>query len=166
MEKKNMEAIKKTAEELLEKMGFNAEVEIKENVIEQNDSEEDSEENNLVCNINVSDNSNFLIGQYGVNLQALQHIIRLVVRKETKEKVKFIVDVNSYRQQKSQSIIEQANSIAKQAISEKRAVVMSPMSAYERRIVHMELAKNDEIVTESIGEGEGRKIVVKPAKTI
>jgi len=161
-----MEAIKKTAEELLEKMGFNAEVEIKENVIEQNDSEEDSEENNLVCNINVSDNSNFLIGQYGVNLQALQHIIRLVVRKETKEKVKFIVDVNSYRQQKSQSIIEQANSIAKQAISEKRAVVMSPMSAYERRIVHMELAKNDEIVTESIGEGEGRKIVVKPAKTI
>lgn len=166
MEKKNAEAIKETTKELLEKMGFNVEVEINENVVKQDAAEKDVKEDNLICNINVSDSPNFLIGQHGVNLQALQHIIRLVVRREMKEKVNFIVDVNSYRQQKSQSIIEQANSIAKQASSEKRAVIMRPMSAYERRIVHIELAKNDKIITESIGEGEGRKIVIKPAKTI
>ncbi|GBE16973.1 R3H domain protein [bacterium BMS3Abin15] len=166
MEKKIAEVIKKITKELLKKMGFDVEVEIKENISEQGAVEKEGRENNLVCNISVSDNSNFIIGQHGINLQALQHIIRLVVRKETEERVNFMVDVNSYRQQKSQAIIEQANSIAKQAINEKKAVVMRPMSAYERRIVHMELAENDKVVTESIGEGEGRKIVIKPVKII
>ena len=82
------------------------------------------------------------------------------------EKIRFILDVNSYRQQKNHSVIEQALNAADEAIAQHRAVIMKPMSNYERRIVHLELLKNSEVTTESIGEGEERKIVVKPADMI
>jgi len=59
-----------------------------------------------------------------------------------------------------------AKNSAQQALNEKRVVVLRPMSSYERRLVHMELSKNIEVITESIGEGEDRRIVIKPANTI
>lgn len=158
MEEKNLETIRETIAEIVKKMGFESQVEIQKET--QNDEE------NIVFNVKIEGDSNLLIGQYGVNLRAFQHLVRLIARKKMEEKTNFIIDVNSYCQQKKQSIIEQAYSAAQQAVSEKRAVVMKPMSAYERRIVHLELAKNDEVVTESAGEGENRKIIVKPAGII
>lgn len=154
MEEKDLKTIKKSTEDLVKKMGFKGKAELKK--------ESQSEQENLICNIEVGDNSNFLIGQYGANLQALQHIVRLIVRKKTDNKVRFTLDVNSYRQQRNELIAEQARSIAQQVIKEKKAVIMRPMSPYERRIVHIELASNDRIVTDSVGEGEGRKVIIKP----
>ncbi|HEX8974791.1 MAG TPA: R3H domain-containing nucleic acid-binding protein [Patescibacteria group bacterium] len=156
MQQQTKEIIKKTVEEIIEKMGFTATVEISET----------TEEDSIVCNIATGSDSHFLIGQHGINLQALQHIARLIVRKRSDDKVRFILDINDYRQQKNQTVIEQAEAAAKQAIDEHRSVVMKPMSTYERRIVHMELSKNSNVITESIGEGEGRKIVVKPTDTL
>lgn len=158
MEEKNSQLIQEVLEDLLAKMGFSAQVEVLE--------DGDSEEHSFSCNINVADDSNLLIGQHGVNLQALQHIARLMVRKKTSEKLKFSLDINSYREQKNQSLIELAQQAASQAIDEKRAVVMKPMSTYERRVVHMELSKNPHVITESMGEGEGRKVVIKPADAL
>jgi spoIIIJ-associated protein len=150
--------IKSTLEEFIQKMGFEASIELQESV--------EDDQSSIVCNITTKDDSSFLIGQYGANLQAIQHIARLFVRKKTSEKTNFILDVNSYRKEKNESVIEMAKEAANQAIAEKRAVVMKPMSNYERRIVHMELSKNNQITTESIGEGEGRKVVIKPADSI
>lgn len=169
MENQIVEIIKQTTKELMEKMGFSSRVEIEE--VTAGDQIEDGDlvdagQNNIICNIDVAEDSNLLIGQFGGNLQALQHIIRLLVRKKTEEKVRFIVDVNRYRQEKNQSVIEQAELAAQQAITENRAVVMKPMSSYERRIVHLELLKNSKVTTESIGEGEGRKVVVRLANTL
>lgn len=158
MDEKNLKLIQKTVEEILAKGGFAVKTEISTSV-------QDGEEN-VVCNVLTTDDSNFLIGQYGMNLQALQHLIRLVVRRKTDDKVKFVLDINSYRQQKNEAVVELAKAAVEQALSENRAIVMRPMSAYERRLVHMELAKNDKVVTESIGEGEARKVVVKPANTL
>lgn len=167
MEEKNIEVIKNSIKELLGKMGFVCEVEINdETKASMADDKEEEIKVNLVCNVKVEGDSNFLIGQYGVNLQALQHLTRLIVRRKMEEKINFILDVNSYRQQKNQSIVEQAESAAEQAIQEKRAVVMKPMSAYERRIVHLTLGGNNKIITESIGEGENRKVVIKPRDSI
>ncbi|EKE15627.1 MAG: hypothetical protein ACD_11C00116G0014 [uncultured bacterium] len=153
--KEQNEIIQETITELLKKMGFEIVIEI--------DSSEDSEQNGTVFNIITQDESNFLIGQYGANLQAIQHLARLLVRKKIDEKTKFIIDVNSYRKQKNVSIVEMAKEVAEQALNEKRVIIMKPMSNYERRLVHLELSKNDQVVTESIGEGESRKVVVKPA---
>ena len=157
MDEKTKNTIKKIIEELLEKMGFSADVSLSE-------IEEDS---SVMCNITTGEDSHFLIGQYGMNLQAIQHLARLMVRKNVpEEKIRFILDVNSYKQQRNQSIIEQAQIAANEAINQHRTIIMKPMSTYERRIVHMELSKNSKVSTESTGEGEERKIVVKPKDSI
>lgn len=153
MDEKIMTIIKKTVEELITKMGFSGDVTISE--IQDDDS--------IICNITTDADSNFLIGQHGVNLQSLQHLARLVVRKHVPEKIRFVIDINGYKKQKNLSIIQLAQQAAKDAVNQDRAIILQPMSTYERRIVHMELSKNSEVVTESIGEGESRKIVVKPA---
>lgn len=157
MDEKTMALIKKTIEQLLETMGFPSEVSV---------HRAPDDEESIVCDVTTVADSNFLIGQHGINLQAIQHLARLMVRKATEEKVRFVLDVNSYRQQKNQSVVELAHQIAEQAVHEKRAIIMKPMSTYERRIVHMELSKDENVVTESIGEGESRKIVVKPANAL
>jgi spoIIIJ-associated protein len=152
----NREIEKKLEEivsEHVSKMGFQSEVSVKK-------SDEDGRET-FVCDLK-TDESNFLIGQYGVNLQSLQHIARVVVRKKIEDKINFVLDVNSYRQEKNDSVVKMAKSFAEQALSEKRAIVMRPMSSYERRIVHLELSKDERIKTESIGEGEDRRVVIKP----
>ena len=158
MNETNLKLIQETVEEILTKGGFTVKTEIFTNL-------EDGEEN-VICNVLTGEDSNFLIGQYGMNLQALQHIIRLIVRRKTDDKIKFVLDVNSYRQQKNEAVVELAKAAVGQALSENRAVVMRPMSAYERRLVHMELSKDNRVMTESIGEGEARKVVVKPANSI
>lgn len=156
MDEQTKDTIKKTVEELLKNMGFSANVSV-------SDSTEDE---GAICDVSTDTDSHFLIGQHGTNLQAIQHLARLMVRKNTPEKIHFILDINSYKQQRNQSIVEQAKIAASEAISQHRAVIMKPMSTYERRIVHMELAKNPQISTESVGEGEERKIIVKPKDTV
>jgi spoIIIJ-associated protein len=141
--------------ELIGKMGFVATVEAKE--------EEEEGKEVVICDIKTEDSS-FLIGQYGLNLQSLQHIVRVIMRKRLEEPVNFILDVNSYRQEKNDSIVRLAKNLAQEVVMEKKELVMRPMTAYERRIVHMELSKNDQIKTESIGEGESRRIVIKPVE--
>jgi len=154
MEKKNeSETIKEIIKELISKMGFSCEVED----LKTGEAEEETKTFNLKTT-----DSNFLIGQYGINLQSLQHIARILVRKKTATKINFLLDINSYRREKNDSLVKFTRSIAEQAIREKRAVVLRPMSAYERRIVHMELSNNNQVKTESIGEGEERKVVVSP----
>jgi len=156
MDEKTIKIIKKTIEELILKMGFIGTVTITET--DENDS--------ITCDITTDTDSNFLIGQHGINLQALQHLARLIVRKHVPEKIRFTLDINKYRQQKNQSIIEQARGAAQEAISQGRSVFLQPMTTYERRIVHLELSTNSNIVTESVGEGDARKIVIKPANLI
>ncbi|OGI34611.1 MAG: hypothetical protein A2259_00535 [Candidatus Moranbacteria bacterium RIFOXYA2_FULL_43_15] len=155
MEDGNLEEIvKETVAELVSRMGFQVEVEI-----EKGDGEA------LVCNIRTEESS-FLIGQYGVNLQSLQHIARMLVRQKFQERANFTLDVNSYRQEKNISIIKMSQDAAKQCLLEKRTIALRPMSPYERRIVHLELFKMDDIKTESIGEGEDRRVVIKPADLV
>jgi spoIIIJ-associated protein len=157
-EQKNIEMLKNLIQETLEKMTFSDfTIGLKE------ESGPDGE--NLYFNIS-SQESDLLIGQHGANLRAFQHIIRAMARKKTEEKLRFSVDVNNYRKEKEGSLEELARSLAKQAADEKRPIVMRPMSAYERRIVHLTLSENTLVQTESIGEGEDRKVVIRPIGSI
>ncbi|KKR21822.1 MAG: Single-stranded nucleic acid binding R3H domain protein [Candidatus Moranbacteria bacterium GW2011_GWA2_39_41] len=156
------EVVREAVEGLLQKMGFDCEIEVAREKEEEKNGEIKEV---VVCNIKTEE-SNFLIGQYGVNLQSLQHIARILVRKQADDRANFILDVNHYRKEKNISIVTLAKNVAEQALNEKRAIVFRPMSPYERRLVHMELSKNSAVVTESIGEGEDRKVVVKPAEIV
>lgn len=108
--------------------------------------------------------SGFLIGQYGNNLQALQHVVRMIVARRFPELADqaFCIDVNEYRKKRDQNVIDLARSAAREADREKRSVTLRPMSSYERRLVHMELAKEKNVTTSSVGEKEDRRIVIDP----
>lgn len=153
MEEKIENIIKEIVDYILKKMGVDGEV----SVVEAEEGDD-----NLVCDIKVGSDSNLIIGQNGENLRELQHIIRLLVRKKSESIVRFIVDVNSYKKEKNNSVIWLAKDMAERAVSKKRSVALRPMSAYERRIVHMTLAENEKVETESAGDGDDRKIIIKP----
>lgn len=155
MDSQEKEALlKKITAEVLQKMTFeNFEIGIV--------SKSDEEGENFVINVETPE-SNLLIGQYGVTLAALQHTLRLLVRRQTEERFRFLADVNHYLQAKTDSLAQLAIESAKQVIQDKKPVVLRPMSAYERRLVHVELAGNENVKTESIGEGEDRKVVIRP----
>lgn len=160
MEKENVlleEISQQCLEGLLKKMGFEGEI----------TAEKTTEEERTRVRIDIkTKESNFLIGQYGVNLEALQHLARVIIRRKTEEKIDLVVDVNSYRREKDESIVEMARNLAKEALAGNQAVALRPMSAYERRLVHTELSKNEKIKTESIGEGEDRKVIIKPTSIV
>lgn len=144
------EIIKQTITELLEKMGFQGKVEV-----------DASDANNIIANIQ-TDEANFLIGQAGANLQAFQHLSRVLVSKKSTDSIQFIVDVNHYRQHRIELLKELANNIANQVLIEQIPQALQPMPAYERRIIHLALAEQPQIETESIGQEPKRRVVIKP----
>ncbi|MDA3815637.1 MAG: KH domain-containing protein [Patescibacteria group bacterium] len=144
--------LEKITKELLEKMEIQSTVYIEENAV--------SEDNAISIEIQTSDSS-YLIGRGGVNLSALQHIIRILTRKEIGEQMQFTVDVNGYRDDQRQIIIDRAQEVIEEVRNRKEAIELSPMNSYERRIVHMEVSKHSDIESESIGEEEERRVVIK-----
>lgn len=124
---------------------------------------DDSQPEFLLVKID-SDEAGLLIGQGGENLLALQHLARcLFNKKNTTLPVSFILDVNDYRAHRLELIRSMALSFARQVVEDQRPRTLEPMSSYERRLVHLTLSKQSGIKTESQGEGEERRIVIKPA---
>ncbi len=90
----------------------------------------------------------------------LDCIIRLMAKKAGMEY--FLIDVNGYKKEREKLIIELAKAAARRASSQKSEVRLPAMNAYERRIVHTELAVRPDVKTESSGEGRDRCVVVRP----
>jgi spoIIIJ-associated protein len=148
MDKTNI--IKNTIKELLKVMNFDGEVVI-------NNFQSD----NILVNIQ-TEQAGFLIGQAGANLDALQHIARILVNKKNEQPIPFVLDVNNYRKHRIELLKDLAKNIARQALSEKVALTLQPMPAYERRIIHLALVEEPQVSTESIGQDSERRIVIRP----
>ncbi len=149
--------IKEVAEEVLGKMGFEATITVSTSVVENGAKE------NITLEID-SPESKFIIGKQGATLISLQHILKMLVRSKSDDYINFSVDVNGYKQQQDNYIRETANDLANEATINGRAITMEPMNGYERRLVHLELEKNTKVKTESIGEGEDRKVIISPVR--
>lgn len=91
----------------------------------------------------------------------LDHVVRLMAVKIGHENVVFI-DINNYRRERENLILELARAAARKATAAGEEVSLPVMNAYERRLVHLELASRPDVRTESIGEGKGRYITIKP----
>jgi len=105
-----------------------------------------------------------LIGRRGQTLDSLQYILRLMVTRHTGLSIALVLDVNGYKRRRGESLHSLALHIAEQVASSGRSCALEPMSAYDRRIVHLTLAEHPYVVTESVGFGEARKVVVLPRK--
>ncbi len=103
-----------------------------------------------------------LIGRKAETLNALQYIARLIVGKELGRSVNLLVDVEGYRSRRETSLRQLATRMAQQAVTTGRRQVLEPMSAAERRIIHMELQDHAGVFTESTGEEPRRKVMIIP----
>ena len=116
---------------------------------------------NEISFVVTGENLGKLIGFKGENLHAIQLLLSgLKLRNESV--VRMYLDINGYKANKNQNIIDLANKVAEQAIKIERNIHLDPMSAYDRRIVHTTLQDREDVTTESTGEGEKRHVVIKP----
>jgi len=103
-----------------------------------------------------------LIGNRGESLQALNYLLRKMVEQATGEGMEqFLIDVNHYQTKKIEELRQKALMLAERARLFKHDVEMSPMSAYERMIIHATFAGHKEVGTESQGEGKFRRVIIK-----
>jgi len=120
----------------------------------------------VVVAISAPEDARFLIGKNGQNLQALEHVVRTVFLKEMHDQVlTLFVDVNDYKKSRASHVATLAREAVLRVRNTQRAEALIPMSPYERRIVHMELASISDVTTESIGQEPQRRIVVKPYRS-
>ena len=106
--------------------------------------------------------ADLLIGRRGDTLAALQHITRLIIGREMEDRVHLIVDVNGFKAHREKSLQRLALRLADQAMRTNRTVVMEPMPPHERRYVHLALRDHPHVTTQSIGEGDRRKVTIIP----
>jgi spoIIIJ-associated protein len=104
-----------------------------------------------------------LIGHRGEVLAAIQHLMNMMIRRDTLERVYVHVDICGYREARLAKLEEQALAAAERARSEGVEVPLAMMNAAERRHVHSAMGGVAGITTESRGEGSNRRLIVKPA---
>ena len=147
-----------TLEELLAKMQIQAEITVYRAPTAQGDDEPP-----WVLQIRGRD-LGMLIGRRGETLTALQYITRLVASRELQRRANIVLDVEGYKSRREQMLRRLANRMADQAIQLGRTVSLEPMSPYERRIVHLALRDHPEVTTQSVGEGDRRKVTIIPRR--
>ena len=150
------EVVKDTVAELLEKMDVQAGITISKVYQEDEDREV------IYVNLEGSDLS-FLIGRRAETLNALQYVTSLIINKKLNQWVPLQLDIQNFRHRREVELQKLARRMAEQVVSSGRRQCLEPMPANERRIVHIELRKNDLVYTESIGEEPNRKICIYPA---
>ncbi|HEU0022772.1 MAG TPA: R3H domain-containing nucleic acid-binding protein, partial [Dehalococcoidia bacterium] len=108
------------------------------------------------------EDSGLLIGRRGQTLQALQFVVNMIARKELGESVRVVLDVEHYRQRREQSLRDMATKVASRVAQTGRSITLEPMSAADRRMVHVALADYQGVRTESVGLGDDRKVTIYP----
>jgi spoIIIJ-associated protein len=105
-----------------------------------------------------------LIGRRGETLDALQFLVNLSANKNQSSRKKIIIDIEGYRNRRSETLHKLAVKLANKAKQRGRSVVLEPMSSQERRIIHTALQGRDDIYTFSEGDDPYRKIIIAPKK--
>jgi spoIIIJ-associated protein len=137
---------------VLERMGIAADIDIKD------------DKDRTTLEIQTKD-SELVIGRRGVVMDALQHLVNKVIyRDRTGDKTKpLVVDAGGFRDKQIERLRSLGQRMAEKALQTKQIVELQPMTAHDRRIVHMAIAEIPGLTTRSEGEGEDRHILIVPA---
>ena len=108
------------------------------------------------------DNLSALIGRQAETLNAFQYVASLIVGKQTQQWVQLVVDVEGYRERREKQVRQVALKMVEQVLKTGRKATLEPMTANERRVIHMELRGHPGVTTESTGEEPHRKVVILP----
>ena len=145
-----MQKIKEITKEFFKKTSFNIEAEILP-----------LEEKTVPIKVK-TDEPKVLIGQNGQTLAEIQRLLRVILRKQVPEEFYIDLDVNDYKKKKMEYLKETVRDLADEVALTKKEKILPSMPAYERRVVHLELAGRSDITTESIGQEPDRCVVIKP----
>ncbi len=143
--------------ELLVRMGFDADI----RASQAEPAPDEEEEGPLVLDV-YGPGVDALIGRRGETLAALQRIVRLIVGRQLAGRANLVVDVEGYKQRRERKLRALAERMAEQAVRSGRTVFLEPMSAYERRIIHLALRNYPDVRTESVGDGHRRRVTIIP----
>lgn len=113
----------------------------------------------LAIDINGKD-AGFLIGYRGEVMNSIQNVLTNVVNKDSKEKIKIMLNIGGYREKREKDLENLAMKIAASVVKTGKNITLEPMTAYERKIIHTKLQENSKVKTYSIGEEPHRKVVV------
>lgn len=153
-----VEIARNIVEALIDKLGLDASVEIQE-PMDTFDGKDDTSPTAFEIK---GDDLGILIGRQGETLACLQYIARLILANQIKSWLPIIIDVEGYKQRRYQSLREMAQRIASQVGVRGVSFTLKPMPAFERRIIHITLADNPDVTTESTGAGESRRVCIMP----
>jgi len=105
-----------------------------------------------------------LVRRGGEGLQALQHIVATAFRKQLGDDNRIVIDCNGYRKEKDAELRQMARFVAERARSSGIAQEMGPLNPYERRIVHLAIAEDSGVTSESIGDAFMKTVIISSKK--
>lgn len=121
--------------------------------------EYEGDEGELILDVTASDLA-VLIGRHGRTLESLQSLFSLLVSRKLGFRYPVAVDVEGYKSRRRDKVISIAQSAASRAVNQGRSISLPPMSAYERRLVHITLLDDDRVETHSEGVDADRHVVI------
>jgi spoIIIJ-associated protein len=139
----------KTIKDFFKTLGINTEVEI-------------SEDEDIISVSLQTEDTGIVIGYHGETLEALQLVLSLILAKETKVFKRVSLEVGDYKKNRTEWLEKIALDAKEQALAENREIFLSDLKSWERRVVHLLLQDDNEVVSESNGEGKDRVLVIKP----
>jgi len=135
-----------------EKLGIDAEVEVSF-----------KEEENVIFVALKSSEAPLLTGEKGETLFHIQRLLNAIFKKKIGATGIYVdFDVNEYKKKKIKYLNELAQKAADDVALTKQEKILSPMFAYERRVVHLAISKREDVISESVGEEPKRQIIIKP----
>lgn len=137
-------------EELLKLMGFSATIE--QSVVD----------GKITLSLVAGEDSNILIGKRGKNLNGLQYIVNRICGRKDENAKPVLIDIEGYRERRRESLEALARRLADKARRSKREVETEPLSASDRRLIHMALKDDNGVQTQSSGDGPYKNVVIKP----
>ena len=115
----------------------------------------------LILNVK-GDDLGILIGRRGETLRDLQYVARLIVSKQVGRNINLVVDVEDYKTRREQMLRQLAARMAERVVATHKPLALEPMPANERRIIHLALRNHPSVTTQSVGQGEARKVTLIP----
>jgi spoIIIJ-associated protein len=139
----------KTIKKFFESLGIKSEVKIEE-------------QEEVISVLMETEDTGIIIGYHGETLEALQIITALILAKESGSFKRVSLEVGDYKKNREEWLEKLALDAKEKALFGKKEVVLTELKAWERRVVHMLLQNDEEVVTESSGEGKERVLVIRP----
>jgi len=149
--KKDVKEVSKIASELFSLIGVDVEIK----------ATEDKKNDAILISVKAEKESGLLIGARGETLISLQTIISMIFQQKSEKWIRILLNIADWREKEEERLKRMAEQVAERARTTKEPQTLYNLTANQRRIIHMALSEEDDLATESQGEGRNRYLTIK-----